>query len=78
MSSVPPIYFEQMENWADDNVNIPKRIQKKGYSNWIEGYIHDIQGKLGCNVTVYKDLLSVQCSADRCHINLLVIFACYS
>ena len=37
MSSVPPISFDQMDKSADDNINIPKRIQKKGYINWIEG-----------------------------------------
>lgn len=31
---------------ADEDVRLPKAVQLKGYGNWIEGYIHDVQGKI--------------------------------
>ena len=64
LCSVPSISFQQIDKWADENVNIPKRIQNKGYSNWIEGYIHDIERKFGFNFTsMYIDLLQYLCCA---------------
>ena len=45
LGTLPAISYIQVEEWANDGENIPKRIQTKGYSNWIEGYIHDVEGK---------------------------------
>lgn len=37
---------------ADEDVRLPKAVQLKGYGNWIEGYIHDVQGKIMYTVCV--------------------------
>ena len=41
---VPPISQDIIDNWADSVARIPRAKQSKGYSNFIEGYIHDVEG----------------------------------
>lgn len=43
---LPPITAALIDKWADEKHRIPKLVQTKGYSNWIEGYVHDVEGKL--------------------------------
>ena len=45
LQSVPDISQELIVNWAETG-KIPKAKQQKGYSNFIEGYIHDVEGDL--------------------------------
>ncbi len=40
-----PLTANVMESWADEGSKIPRSILLKGYSNWVEGYIHDVEGK---------------------------------
>ena len=44
LSLVPPISQDIIDNWADSVARIPRAKQSKGYSNFIEGYIHDVEG----------------------------------
>ncbi|XP_078316084.1 uncharacterized protein LOC111099429 isoform X2 [Crassostrea virginica] len=40
---VPPLSQDIIDNWADSVARIPRAKQSKGYSNFIEGYIHDVE-----------------------------------
>jgi len=44
--AIPP---KDVEDWAEKDAKIPKRKQHKGYSNFIEGYIHDVEGTFTCS-----------------------------
>ena len=44
LACVPRITTEFVDKWADNEAKIPKSKQTKGYSNWLEGYIHDVEG----------------------------------
>ena len=42
------IWSKNLDNfdiWANEKAMIPRAKQEKGYSNFIEGYIHDVEGK---------------------------------
>ena len=38
---------------ADNDAKIPRSKQQRGYSNWIEGYVHDVEGKYCISSIVY-------------------------
>lgn len=40
-------------------VTLSKSVQIKGYSNWIEGYIHDVQGGV-----LWKSIIETKCNAQ--------------
>lgn len=46
LSSVPDINQVLVDEWANKEAKIPRATQTKGYSNFIEGYIHDVEGRL--------------------------------
>lgn len=41
---LPRFTLFDVEKWAEDGCRIPRAVLLKGYSNWIEGYITDIEG----------------------------------
>lgn len=49
LENFPPITQAVVDIWANEDAKIPRAKQEKGYSNFIEGYIHDVEGtKHGC------------------------------
>ncbi|KAJ8011904.1 hypothetical protein DPEC_G00063150 [Dallia pectoralis] len=46
LSCLPELTIQSVEQWASTDYNIPRAVLIKGYSNWIEGYIHDIEDGL--------------------------------
>lgn len=42
---LPELTVQNVEQWANMDGNIPRAVLLKGYSNWVEGYIHDVEGK---------------------------------
>lgn len=44
LACFPPITQQAVDDWADKDAKIPRSKQHKGYSNFIEGYIHDVEG----------------------------------
>ncbi|CAL8235896.1 unnamed protein product [Arctogadus glacialis] len=47
LSCLPELSITNVEQWASTDCNIPRAVLLKGYSNWIEGFIHDIEGTNG-------------------------------
>ena len=47
LSCLPELTIQNVKQWASTDCNIPRAVLIKGYSNWIEGFIHDIEGKNG-------------------------------
>ena len=45
LRNVPEISNEYIDKWAEKDEKIPKAKQHKGYSNFVEGYVHDVEGK---------------------------------
>jgi hypothetical protein len=45
LKDIPEISHEYIDNWAEKDEKIPKAKQHKGYSNFVEGYVHDVEGK---------------------------------
>ncbi|KAG5275576.1 hypothetical protein AALO_G00121920 [Alosa alosa] len=43
LDSLSAFTMMDVEKWADEGNRIPRSVLLKGYSNWIEGYITDIQ-----------------------------------
>ncbi len=43
---LPRFNIADVEKWADEGCRIPRAVLLKGYSNWIEGYVTDIEGKV--------------------------------
>ena len=43
--SLPPVTQDLVDDWANNTAKIPRSKQAKGYSNFVEGYIHDVEGK---------------------------------
>lgn len=46
LEKVPSITQTMIEKWANDTVRIPRAKQIEGYTYFIDGYIHDVEGKL--------------------------------
>jgi hypothetical protein len=46
LDNFPLITQDIVDTWANESAKIPRAKQQKGYSNFIEGYIHDVEGKL--------------------------------
>ena len=44
LSSLPKLTVDYVEKWANNDCKIPRAVLLKGYSNWIEGYVHDVEG----------------------------------
>ncbi|CAH1263739.1 SNW1 [Branchiostoma lanceolatum] len=44
LGNVPPLSYSIVEEWANNTAKIPCSQQKKGYSNYIEEYVHDVEG----------------------------------
>ena len=42
---LPRISQSHVDLWADRDAKNPRSKQQRGYSNWIEGYLHDVEGK---------------------------------
>ena len=40
-------YFDSsfIEKWLEKNGKVPKKVITRGYSNFCEGYIFDVEGK---------------------------------
>ncbi len=45
LSDVPPLTQSVVDEWANGTAKIPRAKQQKGYSNFIEGYVHNVEGK---------------------------------
>ena len=45
LSDIPTLTMDGVEKWASKDCNIPRAVLLKGYSNWVEGYIHDVEGR---------------------------------
>lgn len=45
LTGLPELTVQNVEQWANMDGNIPRAVLLKGYSNWVEGYIHDVEGK---------------------------------
>ena len=41
---LPALTQQIVDQWANLECRIPKAKQQKGYSNWIEGYLYEIEG----------------------------------
>lgn len=44
LKNVPILTQIGIEKWANECARIPRSQQRKGYSNFAENYIHDIEG----------------------------------
>jgi hypothetical protein len=42
----PHLTQDVVDKWANEDAKLPRSKQQKGYSNFIEGYIHEVEGKL--------------------------------
>ncbi|CAC5366231.1 unnamed protein product [Mytilus coruscus] len=40
---VPPFTQAEVDKWANDSAKVPRAKMQKAYSNFIEGYVHDIE-----------------------------------
>ena len=45
LENLPQITQAAVDNWANEEASIPGAKQQKGCSNFVEGYIHDVEGK---------------------------------
>ena len=45
LAYLPRITHAVVDSWANDEARIPRSKHQQGYSNWIEGYLIDIEGK---------------------------------
>ncbi len=43
---LPRFNIADVEKWADEGCRIPRAVLLKGYSNWIECYVTDTEGKV--------------------------------
>lgn len=56
LQHLPNISDTLIQNWASD-CKVSQLKLRKGYSNWLEGYIHDIAGTYTFpHITYYKPL----------------------
>lgn len=45
LQHVPHITQDKVEKWANETAKIPRSKQQKGYGNFIEGFIHEVESK---------------------------------
>ncbi|XP_078699508.1 uncharacterized protein LOC144926517 [Branchiostoma floridae x Branchiostoma belcheri] len=51
LARVPPLTQQIVDDWANETAKIPRAKQTKGYSNFIEGYIHDVEVQVQAKAT---------------------------
>jgi len=66
LGNIPPLTFDSVDAWAKKSAKIPLSQQKKGYSNFIEGYVHDVEGTW-FYVVCFVSLLCPKTSARGIH-----------
>lgn len=42
---VPELGLDFAKKWGSEEVKVPRKIQARGYGNFCEGYIFDVEGK---------------------------------
>ena len=61
LKGLPSFTQDDVDKWANTEANIPKAKQSKAYSNFVEGYIHDIECKY---VTTKRKVCYIE---NMCH-----------
>jgi hypothetical protein len=44
MQGLPSLHQDLVDDWANNEAKIPRSKQTKGYSNFVEGYVHNVEG----------------------------------
>ena len=50
MKNLPKLSLRFVDEWAKQEAKVPKKVLIRGYSNFCEGYIFDVEGLYRQNV----------------------------
>ena len=87
---LPRISQSHVDLWADTDAKIHRSKQQRGYSNWIEGYVQDVEGKYcissivswRCDKQNYQNLYyrSTAAECECCHVIhfCMLLYLCHA
>ena len=54
LKNLPALSLRFVDEWAKQEAKVPKKVSIRGYSNFCEGYIFDVEGLYRQNVAFSK------------------------
>ena len=54
LKNLPKLSLRFVDEWAKQEAKVPKKVLIRGYSNFCEGYVFDVEGLYRQNVALCK------------------------